>query len=63
MGLELLKPRQLPPVARVETAYLDMKGQPTKPERAVRVITREFDATGNCIRTLVTIDPGRAILL
>lgn len=59
MGLERGKPRQLPAVARTEITYLDIKGKPTKPETALRIVTREYDAQGNFIMGKLFIDYSR----
>lgn len=59
MGLECGKLYQIPPVARTETMFLDIWGNPTKPEHATRVVTREFDAKGNYLSARITIDYRR----
>jgi len=60
MGKDTGKLSQLPPVARTETKYLDMQGNPTTPETAVRIITSEFDADGTLLNTSVQFDPSKA---
>ncbi len=51
------KPSQLPAVARTEVSYLDLQGRPVEPEKAVRVITREYDEEDNLINTNMTLNP------
>ncbi|MEG6586201.1 hypothetical protein [Dendrosporobacter sp. 1207_IL3150] len=50
------RPSQLPAVTRTEVSYLDIRGNPTTPKYAVRVITREYDADGNLICTKMTLN-------
>lgn len=53
--------REIPAIApdsRIETKYLDVMGNPTTPEDAVRVITKEYDENGNFLKALVRFDPS-----
>jgi len=60
--MDYKEPCQLPAVARTEVRYLDMQGNPVDPHKAVRVITREYDAEGNLMRTSMFLDPSKAYL-
>jgi hypothetical protein len=59
LGLEWGKPCLIPKV-KTETTFLDIWGNPTKPETAARIITKEFDAKGNYLGARITIDFKRA---
>ena len=58
--MDFKEPCQLPAITRTEVSYLDMRGNPVEPEKAVRVITREYDAEGNLIKSTMIYDPRKA---
>lgn len=60
MGLESGKPSQPSSVARTVVKYLDQQGRPVAPEKAVKIMTLEYDDEGTVINTQVVFNPGKS---
>ena len=59
--MDYKEPCQLPAITRTEVSYLDMQGNLVEPGKAVKVITREYDAEGNLIKSTMIYDPRKVI--